>query len=733
MFRKLSIAFPIIGMVVFLVISISLAFYIVEINSLRDALWTKENSKAEDIYYIVESLIEREENRLAVIAVALNQHQKILNGFNVFLKSGGNVTDIKKAMDAIYYQLNIDIFQTVDTNGRLVYRADSPQKPDARMDVPEFFELHRRAYAMAVARIDKNWSILAAAPILQDGAPIGSVVIGTYLNDAFAKKIAFETEGHVSFGSLDGIIASSLPFDQRIDIVQKLLRECILEVKSIRQDHPESFKVIHYSPMEVSEKLFGVMVEIDTKSSFELMRENKKHILRFAVVILLIAISLGAIFTVYLVGPLKRLQIKARETVRDISGVDLKEDRGNEIQNMIRLFDALVATATDHIAERIDAEDALKKQQEHLEDQIAIRTAELRKANQKLRITVGELEHRTNQTLLFNQIGDLLQACDSEAETYSIIARFCRKIFPDDAGYLSIFDKTQKQLKVVATWGDNGPKDNEFGPNQCWAIRLGGLHMVKNPEIDPLCPHLKDYTNDSYICAPMIAQGELLGMIHLRFARPEDPQDEPKQDEAVRSKQLLVTSILEHYAPPLTNLRLRETLKIQSIHDPLTGLYNRRHLTDTLESETRRAKRHGTSLGIIMVDVDHFKKFNDAYTHEAGDAVLIELAKFLKDCIRQEDIACRYGGEEFVLILPETTLENANQRAEDLRQKIEAVLSIQHQNRIFKITVSMGVAAFPHHGPTTDIALKAADAALYMAKASGRNCVMVAEERQPIP
>ncbi|MFZ5569320.1 MAG: diguanylate cyclase [Thermodesulfobacteriota bacterium] len=724
MFRKLSIAFPIIGMILFIVISITLSFYIAQIKAIGDALSTKENSKAEDIYYVVESLIEREEDRLHVLTVALKKHRDLLEGLTHFHLSSGDITPLKKAMDDIFLQAHIDLFQVIETDGRIIYCANRPYLPGETVAFPELEKADRQPCLRTAVRIGDTWALISMALLdPAQGPQAGILMVGTFLNDDFAKIIAAETEGHVAFGALEGIIASSLPFEKRTDVIHDAMRESIREIKSIRIDQPSEFKVMQFSPMEVTEKLFSVMVEIDTRDSHDLIQENKTHIIKFSGIILVIAVSLGILFTIHMIRPLKSLQRKARDTVRNISGIDLKQDKGNEIQSMIGLFDALVATATDHIAERIEAEEELKKYQERLEDQIAERTSELRRANQKLRHTVGELELRTSQTMLFNQIGDLLQACDKEEETYAIVERFCRKLFPDNSGYLGIYHKTRKTVVTVASWGDDAPGDNEFGTNQCWAIRMGSLHLVKNPEVDPICPHLADFRQCCYLCAPMIAQGELLGIIHLRFGRKDNECPEDKLAEDLEAKQLLVVSLLEHYAPPLMNLRLRETLRIQSIHDPLTGLYNRRHMTETLQFEGRRAQRHGTSLGIIMVDVDHFKRFNDQYSHEIGDMVLCELANFLKNCIRQEDIVCRYGGEEFVLILPETSLENARLRAEDLRKKIETALMIHRQGRIYTITVSMGVAAYPLHGPEVDNTLNAADAALHQAKTEGRNRV----------
>ncbi len=193
----------------------------------------------------------------------------------------------------------------------------------------------------------------------------------------------------------------------------------------------------------------------------------------------------------------------------------------------------------------------------------------------------------------------------------------------------------------------------------------------------------------------------------------------------MESKGMVVTRVAEHYALSLVNLRLRETLKQDSIRDALTGMYNRRYMEGSLERETRRAERHNVPVGIIMIDVDHFKHFNDTHGHEAGDVALRELGLFLRKNTRGEDIACRYGGEEFLLILPEASLENTRQRAEFLREEAQK-LKIMYREKQLQVSISVGVAALPNHGSDVKEAVKAADAALYRAKTGGRNQVVVA-------
>ncbi len=725
MIRKVSITYPTIGMAVLIILSVTFSFYYIEVKALRDILMVKETTKAEDIYYIVESLIQRDSDKLVTLSKVLQEHNGLTEGLKFFVSSDGDMEPLKMVMDNLYSQIGVDICQIFDKDCKLIYGVTKggEQNPDflgIKMDTV----LSSNDKLMA-EKIDTKWALLDSVQIIRENELYGKILIGKWIDDDYANKIAYETEVHVSFGSTDGVIASSLPSGQRNHIDNKALKDSILDIKSIRVEHAKNFKVIHYSPMELAEKLFGLIVEMDTKSSYQLLESNKNHILKLSILILIVAISLLTAVMLYTLRPLKNLKNKAKQTVRDISGEDLKERRENEIVSVIRFFDKMVETVTNHIAERKEAENALKKHKEDLETQIEERTAELKKANAKLIHTVDELEQRTKLTLLFNQFGDLIQACDGEEETYSLLIKFCRKLFPTDAGYLSIFDRPRKLLKVVASWGDIVIDNEEFKRNACWAIRRGHIHFVQNPEIDPLCPHLQNNSAYEYLCAPMIAKGEVLGMLHLRLDPGNKDLVDEEKEHIYNAKQMNIISLLEHYASPLINLRLRETLKIQSIHDHLTGLYNRRYMRDTLEFEVRRAKRHNSTLGLIMVDVDHFKNFNDTYGHEVGDIVLRELGSFLRNNIRQEDIACRYGGEEFILILPNTSLENARARAEDFREKIEKELAINHLKKMHRITVSLGVSAFPVHGHTIEETLNAADAALYLAKTRGRNRVEV--------
>jgi diguanylate cyclase (GGDEF)-like protein len=197
-------------------------------------------------------------------------------------------------------------------------------------------------------------------------------------------------------------------------------------------------------------------------------------------------------------------------------------------------------------------------------------------------------------------------------------------------------------------------------------------------------------------------------------------------DEIAYLNEKLSMTFIEHVAPALANMNLREKLHNLSIRDPLTGLYNRRFMEETLEREILQAERNQHPLGVVMLDLDHFKQFNDNFGHQAGDLLLREVGALLQSQIRGGDIACRYGGEEFILILPNAPLENILQRLDALRLAIKKI-DVKHgsQPRVI-VTVSAGLAMFPEHGDTSENLLSAADRALYCAKAGGRDRVMVA-------
>jgi diguanylate cyclase (GGDEF)-like protein len=223
-----------------------------------------------------------------------------------------------------------------------------------------------------------------------------------------------------------------------------------------------------------------------------------------------------------------------------------------------------------------------------------------------------------------------------------------------------------------------------------------------------------------YACMPLLVQGETLGILHVLDGGDKgDSTGEARMAEKCKLAKMLADNI----GLGLTNLKLRESMRNLSIRDPLTGLFNRRYMEEALAQEQSRTERNDAKMAVIMIDIDHFKTFNDNFGHDGGDAILRALGAFLKKHVRGSDIACRYGGEEFMLILSPSTAEGARQRADKIREDA-MLLSVRHANReLDAITLSLGTAIFPDHASDLAAIIKAADVALYQAKSGGRNRV----------
>ncbi len=347
--------------------------------------------------------------------------------------------------------------------------------------------------------------------------------------------------------------------------------------------------------------------------------------------------------------------------------------------------------------------------------------AALQKANEQLTSWVQQLEQRNHEIALLSQMSDILQACLTVEEAYKVIAQLIQPLFPETSGGVFIISSSKHLVEAVTTWGNSTlASKTVFSAKQCWALRRGRSHLSTSDQQSLHCSHIEESFTGEALCVPMMAQGEALGMLHFHS---------PEKGQLTAAKQQLASAVAERVALALANLRLTEALQQQSIRDPLTGLFNRRYLEESLEREISRAERSHKHVGIIMMDVDHFKSFNDKFGHEAGDDVLRELGGFLKKQIRKADIACRYGGEEIMLILPESSLEVCQDRAERIRQTVK-LLDLQHQRqKLGCINLSLGVAMYPEHGLTGAAVIKAADTALYIAKKTGRDRVVMAQSQ----
>ena len=330
---------------------------------------------------------------------------------------------------------------------------------------------------------------------------------------------------------------------------------------------------------------------------------------------------------------------------------------------------------------------------------------------------IAELEHRSADLRALSRYGSMLQSCVDSDEALQLTVRLVSTLRPGTAGTIYRIRHSQDHAEAAVQWGTHrADSADTMLPDACWALRRGQPYLSPDASRSR-CPHVPWVAHDGVAtaCIPLAAQGTQLGLLYLSDG-----------DDGFLSRIDIIEAAAEQLSMALSNLSLRERLHVQSIRDPLTGLFNRRYLEESGARELARCERRNLPLSLMMLDIDRFKAFNDMHGHAGGDAVLAQFGRLLAEHSRGEDIACRYGGEEFTLVLPETPATVALERAEAIRAAVEA-LRVQYMGRELPwVTVSIGVATFPADGRDGDALLQAADDALYRAKRAGRNRVVQA-------
>lgn len=337
------------------------------------------------------------------------------------------------------------------------------------------------------------------------------------------------------------------------------------------------------------------------------------------------------------------------------------------------------------------------------------------------------LERTNAESHLLGQLRDMLQSCHTVLEGVPIIRNGLQQLFPDASGRIFLVDASGHALEEASGWGQYGERHASatVAIADCWALRRGHVHDIGfGHTLNPRCQHLAG-SAQPYICLPLRAQGQPLGVIHLLAGGGD-------ADTGAHVREL-AESVADTLSLSLANLRLRENLLALSMRDPLTGLYNRRFMEEGLEREINRSGRAHRALAVAMLDLDHFKRFNDDYGHDTGDMVLVAFADLMHGFRVGSDIACRYGGEEFLVVLTDIDAPQALDRLERLRESV-AQMSLHHRGQALPaVTVSIGMAMFPADGRSGASLIRAADEALYRAKAGGRNQVVQADSPVTVP
>ncbi len=381
----------------------------------------------------------------------------------------------------------------------------------------------------------------------------------------------------------------------------------------------------------------------------------------------------------------------------------------------------LALGAADYITKPFDETELLARVVVHLDKKRLF--DQMRHERSKLAAINRRQGRLLNEITILNRMGEAFQRCRSEVEVYAQVAIFFEEFYPTEGGILKIKGENADSFTEVISWGGI-PSPASPNAKACPALKGEPPVYLAKGTVNGPCSHCQE--QGCLVCAPLVSQGNLVGMIQ-RFAVGGKASTEAAEGGDYGGKWHLENTIFEHVGLAISNTRLRESLVQQSIRDPLTRLFNRRYMEESFIRELARVERNKTPLGVIMFDVDHFKKFNDNYGHMAGDVVLKRIAEIAVNNMRKADIVCRYGGEEFIIIMPEASLLHVVEKAEKLREALaHADNLVVEGQELPTSTISLGVALYPDHGRDSAKLIEKADEALYKAKAGGRNRVEVA-------
>jgi diguanylate cyclase (GGDEF)-like protein len=328
----------------------------------------------------------------------------------------------------------------------------------------------------------------------------------------------------------------------------------------------------------------------------------------------------------------------------------------------------------------------------------------------------GEVENRTRDIAMLQRLGSSLGACGSMEEAGEVIRLIVGRMLPTTRGGVYITKASRNLEELLVSWGDSWDGVRQFAPSQCWAMRKGRSHRSNEDDLGMLCQHLESQTFSQSLCIPLVAQGESLGTFTIVTDAPDWREEDIK----------MVQTLAEQMSIILASLQFRENLRQQAIRDPLTGLFNRRYLQESLYQSIGRAERQHSPVCALMIDIDDFKRFNDTYGHEMGDLVLKRVAGEISLCTRKEDTLSRYGGEEFCLVCPDLGGKDVAELGERLCNQVRRLTLDVEDTSVSTVAISVGMAIYPEHGNNGEELLRAADEALYKAKAQGKNQALLA-------
>jgi putative nucleotidyltransferase with HDIG domain/PAS domain S-box-containing protein len=404
LFIRKSLALYITGLIVLLVLLTSLSYYYVQEHERQEFLNIQETTKDKDIRFVIHSLVNKEIERLSALSNSLKEREDFIVSIAVSSASAEEVGPIKEVMDRLLTQLGLDILQVTDQDGNVIYNVQSPEARGEAADYSGLAQTLRGEDTLLVSECEGGWAIRAAVPAYLGRELVGAIMIGTVIDDDFATGFARATDSELTFATADGIVASSLPAEQRGHIESEMVRKSLEDGKPLRRRYPNTTTAVNYAPVRVAGEVFSLVVEFDSGEIISLYEEDNKEHLQLVGYIIIAAIILGSGLTMYLVAPLKRLREKAEDTVREITGKEITHHKGDEVQSLVRSFDLMVEGIKTHLEERKRAEENLQSHIKKLEDY----TVELEKADKVI------LQSRQDWEETFNTITDMITIHDRD-------------------------------------------------------------------------------------------------------------------------------------------------------------------------------------------------------------------------------------------------------------------------------------------------------------------------------
>jgi diguanylate cyclase (GGDEF)-like protein len=371
------------------------------------------------------------------------------------------------------------------------------------------------------------------------------------------------------------------------------------------------------------------------------------------------------------------------------------------------------------------------KQHERKLDEIAAQ-AEQAESRMSAALAAGKKQRDDANTL--SEFGDWLHSCETLNEVLNVVRQALEKAFKNTSGELYIYNNSRDGLDLGTSWGA-GQATGRIRQRECWALRRGRINAFGEALVNLPCEHVStsDSPSDSthYLCVPIIAHGDTVGMLHIDLSAYA--KDKPTEKLFSTDLLRIITRYAEHISLAVANVKLRQQLREQSTRDSLTGMYNRRHFTELAKDALAEAEESHQTAAIAVFDIDNFKTFNDQFGHDAGDRVLIELAKVARDYFDEGVLFSRMGGEEFSILMSGVDLCTVKQRIAEFANTLAQTTILHGNSSLPPCTISVGVSMYPENGDSLHDLIRAADSAMYKAKSLGKNCICGVGDDQTRP